>query len=97
MAKEFSFDLCKQIIQIVAKTGMLIGKANLLFESQLKKDLEEIQIPRNKQYLHDMMSVLINYQENEKRMLKCRDEFDKQISHHLKEKTEIRESFLQGS
>lgn len=72
-SKEFSFQLCKEILQIVGKTAMLMAKAGKLFESELKTDIEEVQIPRNKEYLKDMMAVLIQYQENERRMKACRD------------------------
>jgi hypothetical protein len=47
---------------------MLRGKSRVLFESSLKRDIEDNQIPMNTQYLKDMMVVLVQYQENEKRI-----------------------------
>lgn len=58
---------------------MLMAKAGKLFESELKTDIEEVQIPRNKEYLKDMMAVLIQYQENERRMKACRDQFNNEV------------------
>lgn len=44
---------------------MLRGKSRVLFESSLKRDIEDHQIPMNTNYLKDMMSVLVQYQDNE--------------------------------
>ena len=71
--------VCKQILQIVGKTAMLMAKAGKLFESELKTNIDEVQIPRNKEYLKDMMAVLIQYQENERRMKACRDQFNNEV------------------
>lgn len=96
-SNEFSFQLCKEILQIVGKTAMMMGKAKKLFESELKNTLEQKQIPENKEYLKEMMDLLVQYQENERRMKDVRATFDEKVPDQVLQKRVEREHMKQST
>lgn len=96
-SNEFSFQLCKEILQIVGKTAMMMGKAKKLFESELKNTLEQKQIPENKEYLKEMMDLLVQYQENERRMKDVRATFDEKVPDQVLQKRVERQHLKQST